>query len=103
MAVIASLWPGPARRKSANGDAPLRQRTATTGAIVDFYYGYIDAVADYLFQNHALGEFTGCATNAPDDSQLRFLVVPFLRENPPRAAGAPRADRPHAVREIFLQ
>jgi hypothetical protein len=49
---------------------------------MDFCYGYIDAVADYLFDKHAMGEFTACADKPPDDSRLRFVVVDFLRANP---------------------
>lgn len=48
---------------------------------MDFCYGYIDAVADYLFETHAMGEFTACVSKVPDDSQLRFVVVQFLRKN----------------------
>jgi len=65
-----------------DGGELLEECTATIGAIVDFCYGYIDAVADYLFQKHAMGEFTACVSTAPDDSQLRFVVVQFLRDNP---------------------
>jgi hypothetical protein len=56
--------------------------TATIGAIVNFCYGYIDAVADYLFQGHAMGEFTACVSTAPDEAELRFVVVRFFRKNP---------------------
>ncbi|MFZ2005663.1 MAG: Rap1a/Tai family immunity protein [Stellaceae bacterium] len=68
----------------------LQECTATIGAYMDFCYGYIDAVADYLFEKHAMGEFTACVTHTPDDSQLRFVVAQFLRDNPAlRYKGAP--------------
>jgi hypothetical protein len=74
--------PSPCAAEVRDGGALLTQCTATIGAIMDFCYGYIDAVADYMFQKHAMGELTACVSNAPDDSQLRFVVVRFLRENP---------------------
>lgn len=80
--IAASLWPQPAAAQVRDGAALLRECTATIGAFVDYCYGYIDAVADYLFQNHAIGEFSACVTRPPDDSQLRFVVVQFLRANP---------------------
>lgn len=80
--LAASFWPRQAAAQARDGDALLRECTATIGAYMDFCYGYIDAVADYLFQKHAVGELTACATKPPDDSRLRFVVVQFLRENP---------------------
>ena len=82
LAVAACLWGRPCAAAVRDGDALLQQCSATIGAIVDFCYGYIDAVADYLFQKHPMGEFTACVSNAPDDSQLRFVVVQFLRDHP---------------------
>jgi hypothetical protein len=73
-----------------DGEALLQQCTATIGAQMDFCYGYVDAVADYLFQNNFMGEFRACVTTPPDDSQLRFAVVDFLQRNPAlRGLGAP--------------
>lgn len=60
----------------------MQECTATIGAYMDFCYGYIDSVADYLFEKHTMGEFTACVSKVPDDSQLRFVVVQFLRKNP---------------------
>ncbi|HTW52659.1 MAG TPA: Rap1a/Tai family immunity protein [Stellaceae bacterium] len=65
-----------------DGDALFAECTATIGAYMDFCYGYIDAVADYLFQKHAMGPYAACAAKPPDDSLLRFVVVQFLRKNP---------------------
>jgi hypothetical protein len=76
------LSASPCQAQVRDGDALLTQCTATIGAITDYCYGYIDAVADYLFQKHAIDGLTACVSTAPDDSQLRFAVVRFLRENP---------------------
>jgi hypothetical protein len=80
--IAAALWPGRGVAQVRDGEALLRQCTATIGAVVDFCYGYIDAVADYLFQQHAMGAFTACVSSPPDDARLRFIVVEFLRDNP---------------------
>jgi hypothetical protein len=80
IAILSRASPCAAQVRDGNG--LLAECTATIGAIVDFCYGYIDAVADYLFQGHAMGEFTACASTAPDDAELRVVVVRFLRENP---------------------
>jgi hypothetical protein len=77
-----SVWDFPCLAQVRDGNALLRECTATIGAYMDFCYGYIDAVADYLFQKHTMGEYTACVTKTPDDSQLRFVVVRFLRANP---------------------
>jgi hypothetical protein len=82
LVITVSMWVRPCSAEVRDGGALLTQCTATIGAIMDFCYGYIDAVADYMFQKHAMGEFTACVSNAPDDSQLRFVVVKFLKENP---------------------
>jgi hypothetical protein len=82
LAIAVTMWARPCPAEVRDGDALLTQCTATIGAIMDYCYGYIDAVADYMFQKHAMGAFTACVSNAPDDSQLRFVVVQFLRENP---------------------
>ena len=65
-----------------DGNRLLAECTATIGAIVDYCYGYVDAIADHLFQGQAMGEFTACVSTAPDDAELRYVVVRFLRENP---------------------
>ena len=79
--IAAALWPGRGAAEVRDGEALLKTCTATIGAVVDFCYGYIDAVADYLFQQHALGAFTACVSAPPDDARLRFIVVQFLRDN----------------------
>ena len=90
LVTIVFLSARPCAGEIRDGSALLQQCTATIGAFVDFCYGYIDAVADYLFQKHAMGEFRACASNPPDDAQLRFVVVQFLRDNPAlRHLGAP--------------
>jgi hypothetical protein len=73
-AVVAPLRPGATRRKSATGDAPLRQTHRGGQRHGRFLLRLIDAVADYLFQNYALGEFTACATNAPQRSSSYSFV-----------------------------
>ena len=60
----------------------LQQCTATIGAEMDFCYGYIDAITDYLLVNNVIGEFAACITTDLDDSRVRDLVVKFLRDNP---------------------
>ena len=82
LAILVFLWAAPSVAQVRDGDALLQECTATIGAYMDFCYGYIDAVADYLFEKHAMGEFTACVSKVPDDSRLRFVVVQFLRENP---------------------
>ena len=82
LTIAALTLRSPRAAEVRDGEALLAQCTATIGAIVDFCYGYIDAVADYLFQKHPMGEFAACVSNVPDDSQLRFVVTRFLRENP---------------------
>jgi Rap1a immunity proteins len=72
----------PCAAEVKDGAALLGQCTATIGAIVDYCYGYIDAVADYLFQKHAMGDYRACVLVAPDDPQLRVVVVRFLRDHP---------------------
>jgi hypothetical protein len=96
-----SVWASPCAAQVRDGDALLQECTATIGAYMDFCYGYIDAVADYLFKKHAMGEFTACVSSTPDDSRLRFVVVHFLRANPAlRRENAPELIA-HALSEKF--
>jgi hypothetical protein len=82
IAIAIGLSASPCQAEVRDGDALLTQCTATIGAIMDYCYGYIDAVADYLFQRHAMDGLTACVSDVPDDSRLRFIVIQFLRENP---------------------
>ncbi len=82
MLIAALSWPQPGAAQVRDGDALLQECTATIGAYMDFCYGYIDAVADYLFAKHATGEFTACVSRVPDDPRLRFVVVQYLRDHP---------------------
>ena len=81
-AISVPVWASSCLAQVRDGDALLAECTATIGAYMDFCYGYIDAVADHLFEKHAIGESAACVSKVPDDSQLRFVVVRFLRANP---------------------
>jgi hypothetical protein len=65
-----------------DGNGLLQLCTATIGAQMDFCYGYIDAVTDYLVVNNVMGDISACITTELDDGQLRDLVIRFLRQNP---------------------
>jgi hypothetical protein len=82
LAIAVAVWSRPAAADVRDGNALLRQCTATIGAIRNFCYGYIDAVADYLFQGRTMGTLSACVPQAPGDVELRVVVVDYLRENP---------------------
>jgi hypothetical protein len=93
-ALIAfGFWLGatPSLANFRDGDDLLRQCTATIGAEMDFCYGYIDAVTDYLLEHNVMGQFAACITRDLDDSRVRDLIVRFLQKNPAlRRLGAPQ-------------
>ena len=82
MGIGAWLCAAPSLASFRDGNALLRQCTATIGAEMDFCYGYIDAVTDYLLEHYVIGDFAACITKELDDSQLRDLIVRFLHSNP---------------------
>ena len=67
-----------------NGDSWFRDllNPATTiGALMQFCFGYVDAITDSLLENRRLGAPDICVPDGLDDTQLREIVVKFLKEN----------------------
>jgi hypothetical protein len=80
--VIATLLYGTAAPAAVmDGNDLLKQCTATIGALIQFCFGYIDAITDSLLENRRLGASDVCVPDGLDDVQLRDIVVKFLREN----------------------
>jgi hypothetical protein len=80
--VIATLLYGTAAPAAVmDGNDLLKQCTATIGALIQFCFGYIDAITDSLLENRRLGAPDICVPDGLDDTQLREIVVKFLKEN----------------------
>ena len=80
--IIAALLCGTAAPAAVmDGNDLLKQCTATIGALVQFCFGYIDAITDSLLENRRLGATDICVPTGLDDTQLRDIVAKFLKEN----------------------
>jgi Ssp1 endopeptidase immunity protein Rap1a len=67
---------------SRDGNALLKQCTATIGAEMAFCYGYIDGLADLLSAGGSIDDREACIPSGADDVELKNVVVRFLRHNP---------------------
>ena len=74
---------GPAASAAVrDGNALLKQCSATIGALMTFCFGYIDAVTDAVLENDGLGNVDVCISAELDDVQLKNIVIGFLKKNP---------------------
>jgi Ssp1 endopeptidase immunity protein Rap1a len=79
--VTALLHATAASAAVRDGDALLKQCTATIGALMAFCFGYIDAVTDAVLENGGFGDVNVCISAALDDVQLKNIVVRFLERS----------------------